>query len=111
MRHPPGTRLCACDCGQSLDGYRRDAKWRSEACEKRWRRAHPGRSAHEASVGVVGPTKPRRKSGVSIRIAARGAIDAMVPLLARAGYSDADAREHARIAVLPLVAPQHRSLL
>ena len=112
MRHPPGTRLCACRCGAPLAGYRADAKWATDACARRWTRANPGRSKRDAMAIIVGRAKAGRKSGVSIRIAARGAIDAMIAdLVASDLVSPAHARERALNALLPLVSPRHRSMI
>jgi hypothetical protein len=36
-------RVCACGCGRSLEGKRRDAVWASRACAVRWARSNPGR--------------------------------------------------------------------
>lgn len=46
-------RRCACGCGRSLDGMRKDAIWSSRACAVRWARSNPGKSLHDAQK--IGP--------------------------------------------------------
>lgn len=108
MTLTPG-RYCACGCNTSLHFHRADAKWATGACEKAWKRRNPGRSPRNVQAIVVGPTKARRKSGVSVRIAARGAIAAIAPELRQLGHPDPDRR--ARELITPLAAPRHRRLL
>jgi len=57
-------RVCACGCGMSLDGMRRDAIWLSRAHAVRWARANPGKSLREAHSANKGRTRTRsRPSG------------------------------------------------
>lgn len=51
-------RVCACGCGRSLEGYRSDAKWASEACALRWCRANPGRPRSAARSPIKAPRRP-----------------------------------------------------
>lgn len=117
------TRLCACGCRTPLDResreaagllpFRADAKWAGQDCAERWKRANPGRSRRDARAVVVGRTQPerRRRSGVSIRVAARGARDVIAAELRARGYDAGKAHARATELVLPLVAAQHRSLI
>lgn len=118
MSREPG-RYCACGCGTPLDiearirrglqPLRIDAKWASDACATRWARANPGRSKRDARPVVVGRTKPVRRSGPSVRVAARRAIDAVADELGRLGVARARAR--AIEIIRPLVPARYRDLI
>lgn len=69
-----GERLCACNCGRSLEGMRADAWWWSDACRKRAARraadteegASPARGSVFAPNGASEPHSPdvaRTRSG------------------------------------------------
>lgn len=60
-------RVCACGCGLSLEGMRRDAVWYSRAHAVRWCRAHHGKSLLAARKANRGRTRTRRKpSGAQV---------------------------------------------
>lgn len=60
-------RVCACGCGASLDGMRRDAIWVSRAHAVRWGRSNPGKSLKDAHSANKGRTQTRdRPSGLQV---------------------------------------------
>lgn len=56
-------RVCACGCGSSLDGMRRDARWLNRAHAVRWARANPGKSLNDALS--ANKARTRRRGGPS----------------------------------------------
>jgi hypothetical protein len=77
-------RVCACRCGRSLEGKRRDAVWYSRACAVRWARSNPGKSLYVARSANKGQTRTRR-SRSGLQVSYRRMVDVLEDLFTYQG--------------------------
>jgi hypothetical protein len=104
-------RRCACGCGRSLAGMRKDAIWYSRACAVRWARSNPGKSLHEAYSANKGQTRSR--SGPSgFQYPRRKTDDAVAFWIAATLHVGVeDARDEAKRILNPVLPARQREQL
>jgi hypothetical protein len=98
-------RLCACGCGESLEGKRPNARYRSDACRSRgWKGRAGYTDPRAAKPRRNGQRKAKRKP--DLRISYRKALDALEEAFAQYGVDSPYVR--ARAVLRPLLSDAAR---